>query len=102
MTGVLRFEPSDGGDLFFWPAAPVEMPKSAIEPFFRTFTLVPEGKHSTYSIDQTVRALGCAEAQAEIVIREVRVIVNDSEEAGAYPIGIDLLRISPYKPCKRN
>ena len=102
MTGVLKFEPNDGGDLFFWPTVPVEMPMSTIEPSFRVFTLIPEGLDSTYSIDKTVRAMGCAEAQAELLIREVRVIVNDSEVAGAYPTSIDLLRISPYKPCKRN
>ncbi len=101
IAGVIRFQPSDGGEVFFLPSAPVEMPKSTIEPSFRIFTLVPEGPASKYSIDKRVRAMECAEAQAEIVVREVLVIVNDSEAAGAYPIGIDLLRISPYKPCKR-
>ena len=102
MTGLLRFEPSNGGDLFFQPTVPVEMPKTTIEPSFRTFTLVPEGQHSRYAIDKTVRTMGCAEARAEVLVKEVRVIVNDSEEAGAYPIGIDLLQVSSYKPCKRN
>ena len=101
IAGVIRFQPSDGGEVFFLPSAPVEMPKSTIEPSFRIFTLVPEGPASKYSIDKRVRAMECAEAQAEIVVREVLVIVNDSEAAGAYPIGIDLLRISPYKPCTR-
>ena len=101
MAGVLRFEPSDGGDLFFLPAVPVDMPRSTIEASFRVFTLVPQGKHATYSIDKAVLAMGCAEARAEVVVKELRVIVNDSEEAGAYPTSMDLLRTSPYKPCTR-
>ena len=101
MTGILRYEPSDGGDLSFWPAVPVDMPQSTIEPSFRVFTLVPQGQPGTYAINKAVRAMGCAEARGEIVVKEVQVIVNDSEGAGAYPTKIDLLRISPYKPCKR-
>lgn len=102
ISGVLRFEPSDGGELFFWPAQPVEMPDSTIEPSFRMLTLIPQGRYATFSVTKSIRAMDCAEARAEIVIHEVRVIVNDSDEAGAYPTKLDLLRISPYKPCKRN
>ena len=83
------------------PAVPVDMPKSTIEPSFRAFTLVPKGRHATYSINKAVLAMGCAEARAEVVVKELRVVVSDSEEAGAYPTSIDLLRISPYKPCTR-
>ena len=99
LKGILRFEPSDAGELFFYPPAPVTMPKTALEPSFRSFTLIPNGRYTTYSIDQRIRTLGCAEALAEIVVKEVYVIVNDSEEAGAYRTVVELVRVSPYKPC---
>ena len=101
LKGILRFEPSDGGELFFEPTAAVTMPKSALESSFRSFTLIPNGQYTTYSIDQRIRTLGCAEALAEIVVKEVKVIKNDSEEAGAYPTVVELVRVSPYKPCTR-
>ena len=58
LKGLLRFEPSDGGELFFYPTAPVTMPKSALEPSFRSFTLIPNGRYTTYSIDQRIRGIG--------------------------------------------
>jgi hypothetical protein len=102
MVGLLRFEPSDGGDLFFWPSRPVQMPQSTIEPYFRSITLIPEGQDSTFNVIQSIRKMGCAEAHAEIVIHEVMVIGNDSEEAGAHPTKLKILKLSPYKPCSRN
>jgi len=102
MSGLLRFEPSNGGDLFFWPSQPVQMPQSTIEPYFRILTLIPEGQYSTFNVTKSVRAMDCAEARAEIMIHEVKVIANASEEAGAYPSRLEVLRISPYKPCNRN
>lgn len=99
LKGILRFEPSDGGELFFYPTAPVTMPKSALEPSFRRLKMIPNGQYTTYSIDQRIRTLECAEALAEIVVKEVYVIVDDSEEAGAYPTVVELVRVSPYKPC---
>lgn len=85
MVGLLRFEPSDGGDLFFWPSQPVQMPLSTIEPYFRILTLIPVGQYSTFNVTKSIRTMDCAEARAEIVIHEVMVIGNDSEGAGAYP-----------------
>ena len=102
MDGLLRFEPSDGGDLFFLPAQPVQMPQSTIEPYFRSFKLIPMGQDSTFNVTKSVRTMGCAEARAEIVIHDVMVTANDSEEAGAYPRRLEVLRISSYKPCNRN
>jgi hypothetical protein len=102
MNGLLRFEPSDGGDLFFVPAQPVQMPESTIEPYFRSFHLIPLGQDSTFNVTKSLRTMGCAEARAEIVIHDVMVIANDSEEAGAYPRRVEALRISSYKPCNRN
>lgn len=100
MTGILEYHPSDGGELFFWPDKPVDMPKTTIEPYFRTLTLIPVGKYAKYSIDKAVIAKGCAKARAEINVKELRIDVNDSEQAGAYPTSIDLLKISPYKAFK--
>lgn len=102
MVGLLRFEPSDGGDLFFWPSQPLQMPQSTIEPYFRSLTLIPVGQDSTFNVTKSIRAMDCAEARAEIVIHEVMVIGNDSEGAGAHPTRLKVLRISPFKPCNRN
>jgi len=102
MDGLLRFEPSDGGDLIFLPSQPVRMPQTTIEPYFRSFILIPFGQDSTFNVTKSIRTLGCAEAHAEIVIHDVIVIGNDSEEAGVYPRRLEVLRISSYKPCNRN
>jgi len=101
MVGLLRFEPSDGGELFFWPSQPVQMPQSTIEPYFRVLTLIPVGQYSTFNVTKSIRTMDCAEARAEIVIHEVMVIGNDSEGAGAYPSRLKVLRASPFKPCNR-
>jgi hypothetical protein len=102
MGGLLRFEPSDGGDLYFVPAQPVQMPRPTIEPYFRSFKLIPYGQDSTFSITKSIRTMGCAEARAQIVIHDVMVIANDSDEAGTYPRRVEVLRISSYTPCSRN
>ncbi len=99
IRGILRFEPSDGGELFFVPAEPLQMPMSTIEGYFRLFTVIPLGKYSTFKVAKSTRELHCAEARAELAIREVMVVGNDSEGAGAYPNKLDVLRISTYKPC---
>jgi hypothetical protein len=60
MTGVLEYHPSDGGELFFWPDKPVDMPNTTIEPYFRTLnrsnTTLNTGRHETLVVFSTLGA----------------------------------------------
>lgn len=102
LIGYVRYEPSDGGDLWFRPSIPVLTKQTAFEPNFRIFALRQEDAYSKFRISKHVRTNSlCSQAKAEVVFRGFAVVVNDSDEAGISPLGIKVKSVSGFTPCKR-
>jgi hypothetical protein len=102
LTGYVRYEPSDGGDLWFRPSVPVLKQQTAFEPNFRFFALRQESAYSKFRLSKHVRAKSlCSQAKAEVVFRGFEVLVNDSCEAGVSPVNIEVKSVSGFSSCKR-
>lgn len=99
VSGVLRYEPSDGGDLFLQPDHPLPM-SGPLEPYFRSFVLVPKGKLSDFSVGPSLKRLLCAEARATVEFDGLTVeVAHGAESEGAYPIGARAVSVGRFSKC---
>ncbi len=102
LTGYVRYEPSDGGDLWFRPSVPVLKLQTAFEPNFREFALRQESAYSKFRLSKHVRAKSiCSQAKADVAFRDFEVLVNDSDDAGISPMNIEVKSVARFSPCKR-
>ena len=102
LTGYVRYEPSDGGDLWFRPSVPVLPLQTAFEPNFRFFVLRQESAYSKFRLSKRLRAKSnCSQAKAEVIFRGFEVFVNESDEAGISPQTIKVINVSGFSACKR-
>ncbi|WP_141348977.1 hypothetical protein [Zoogloea ramigera] len=102
LTGYVRYEPSDGGDLWFRPSVPVLQRQTAFEPNFRFFALRQQSAYSKFRLAKHLRAKGdCFQAKAEVVFRGFELLVNESDEAGISPRTIKVINVSGFSACKR-
>ena len=102
LTGHVRYEPSDGGDLWFSPSVPVLERQTAFEPNFRSFALRQESAYSKFRLSKHVRGKSlCSQAKAVVVFRGFEVLVNDSDGVGISPLSIEVKSVSGFSPCKR-
>ncbi len=100
MTGVVRYEPSDGGELFFQPDRPWLILNTPLEGYLRSFVLVPKGKMSAYKLPPSIGRLPCAEARAAVEFERLEVeVAYGSEGEGAYPLNLRVLSIGRYLAC---
>lgn len=101
LTGYVRYEPSNGGDLWFRPSVPVLKQQTAFEPNFRFFALRQESAYSKFRLSKRLRANSmCTQAKAEVAFRGFKVLVNESEEAGISPLNIEVKGVSDFSACK--
>jgi hypothetical protein len=102
LTGYVRYEPSDGGNLWFRPGVPVLRQQTAFEPNFRFFALRQESAYSKFRLSKRLRAKSdCSQAKAEVIFRGFKVLVNESDEAGISPLNIEVKSVSGFSACKR-
>ena len=102
LTGYVRYEPSDGGDLWFRPSAPVLKQQTAFEPNFRIFALRQKSAYSKFHLSKRLRAESdCSHAKAEVIFRDFDVLVNESDEAGISPQSIEVKSVSGFSACNR-
>jgi hypothetical protein len=102
MHGNVRFEPSDGGDLWFLPSTPIYKSKTAFEPNFRLFALRQESAYTKFRLPKQLRSTSlCSYAKADVIFGSFDVSVSDSDGAGISPRHIEVLSVSSFLPCNR-
>jgi len=99
-TGILRFEPNDGGDLEFRPG---QKTFEGAGRFFKTnFTRIKLDEAQPpvdVAPPQSLAKADCWQANASAELSEFSVVIGDSSAAGTYARQAQITRISGFAKC---
>ena len=99
IDGEIYYEPGNSGDYFFIPFWNFQA-RTPINSLIGDFKFLNNDLPINIKVKDNKVDSECLKASARININGLRVLIGQSDEAGAYPFKTKLLNIGKYKPCK--
>lgn len=100
-TGVLRYEPNDGGELEFRPDAKAFAGTgSFFQTYFNRLKLDSAQPLPAVAPPHTLRNADCWQAKASIVATDFRILVGDTSAAGVYVDKLQLDDVREFTACQ--
>lgn len=99
VSGVIRVEPGDAGDLWFTPDRPIGNRETPFGNELQVFKFVDEASSKKFQVTKKMRSAKCLEAPAKVRFRDILVSRGESDSNGTYPKEVTVLHLGPYRPC---
>ena len=100
VSGELRVEPHNGGNLHFIPQPPIARKDSPFGSWLREFRIADADAHK-FAVPQRMLSGPCFSSKATAKFRDFTVSAGETDYDGAYPEQVSALRVGPYKACVR-
>ena len=100
LSGHFRYEPGDSGDAWFTPRpALIEKHHKALAAKVSSFKFFGDAEMGKFRVPLPRRKSDCLTSKVTIEIDGIRLIIGQSDEAGAYPINFKVVERSGFKKC---
>lgn len=101
LQGELRYEPGNAGDFWFSPRPLLVRHEKAWSPELRTLKFIGEDQDLMvkFRVPAGFHKINCFTANATIVVNGLRVLIGETDEAGAYPIEYKVVSVTDFKGC---
>ena len=99
LHGELRYEPGNAGDFWFSPRSLLVRQEKAWSPELRMLKFIGEDLMVKFRVPAGFRKIDCFTANATIVVNGLRVLIGETDEAGAYPIEYKVTSVTDFKGC---
>lgn len=99
LHGQLRYEPGNAGDFWFTPTPPLLPRQKAWSAELYTLKFIGDDLMAKFRVPANLRNTACTAAKATIAFNSIRVLIGETDEAGAYPIEYKVVRMSRFKSC---
>lgn len=100
LSGILEYEPGPAGDAWFIPQPALISPQNkALAAELSSIKILDGRDLSKFGFPQSLLDSDCFNANVAVEIDGIRVLIGETDEAGAYPINIKVLNVSGAKKC---
>ena len=99
LPGTWRYEPSISGDAWFIPQPPLVPARTPLADQLASIKFVEDDVLDRFHVPPRFRTSLCFTADATISIKGLRLLIGQTDEAGTYPVGYQVLRASGFKTC---
>ena len=99
LHGELRYKPGNAGDFWFSPRPLLVRHEKAWSPELRTLKFIGEDLMVKFRVPAHFRNIDCFTANAMIVVNGLRVLIGETDEAGAYPIEYKVVSVKDFRGC---
>ena len=99
MSGTIRVEPGNSGELWFTPAARLVDPRTPFGGQFQEFKIAAEKDYRKFGVTPALLERPCSWTRASVEFRGFRVSIGETDDTGAYPKNVRVLRVGRFKAC---
>jgi len=101
LSGYFSYEPGNSGDAWFAPRPPfIALNHKALAAKLNSFKFIgADNVIRRFRVPRNLRNSNCFTANATIEIDGIRLLIGETDEAGAYPIKFKVVDIYGFKKC---
>ena len=97
LTGTLNFSPGPAGDVWFSPKENhIASPGTVLANMVGVLKLYADNPNDRFRVPPAFQSQ-CWSAIATIYVKDIRLLIGETDEAGAYPLAYELISISRFK-----
>ena len=100
INGEIQVDRGPSSDYIFLPKWGGSKLNTAFGDQLSIFKFVNDDLNAAFRVDEDLMMKGCSYANATIKFNGIRVLIGETDQQGAYPIGTKVINISEYNPCK--
>ena len=101
LSGSIRVEPGNSGELWFTPSASIAEPNSPFGGQLGQFKIASESDYKKFGVSRDLLSRPCSYAQASVEFKGFRVSLGQTDDTGAYPLEVRVKRVGQYRSCEQ-